>query len=73
MPDSKFILFSKIFVSSLITVVASIAMAVMRHYGFDVIISPEMQSNLTVLVIAWIAWLRTRPTVPLHIKGKANG
>ena len=68
MNDSKSFLLSKIFMGGLIGLVANIVMAVLRHYGYDVVISHEIQGYLnTVILGAIMAW-RSRPTKKLHVK-----
>lgn len=70
MPETKHVLTSKIFIGSSVGLVASIAMPIMRSYGYDVVITPAMQTHGTTIILAAVMWWRTRTVKPLHIRKK---
>ena len=70
MNESKHILTSKIFIAAIVTIIANIAVAVARKYGYDLSVTPETQSSLTVIVMGFIAYFRTLPAKPVHFKKK---
>ena len=68
MTESKNILTSKIFMSALIGLASSVAMYLGRIHGYDVVISLEVQSYSTTVILGLITVWRPMKAVPLHFK-----
>ena len=68
MTESKHVLTSKIFMGGAIGLLANLITSLARHYGYDVVISSEVQLHLNTVVLGLIAYWRNRPTKALHVK-----
>ena len=71
MKETKPIFESKIFVSSVVGIIASVAMYFMREAGISYAIDAQVQAHVTTVILAAVAFWRTRPTKKLVI-GRTN-
>ena len=67
MLNSKHVSKSKILISALVGLTSGIALPVLRSYGYDVAITPEMQADAATIIYLAIMSFRALPTKPLYI------